>query len=325
MAGYKRKLPPTGYWVFVCNRSQWRADDWLALNEPELLYKISKHNRFEFNVGEFGLLRANSRPGAAKALNDRARDPCILAVFEVIGQPRFVVETDTRHLVRPDEAKPAWRVPVRMIANLHHKPILAADLPNSAAFQYIHHPLQTSTIPMAREAFNDVIRRAGVSLGAQDAASDEAKWLGAKNPLNETPGGVAFLEDRYANAAPEVRRKLSRWIERGSVGLRVKNLRKGRCQICEVLGVSPVAFVDRNNVPYSEAHHIIPVATRERGALSHLNIMVLCPNHHRQAHYGVFEVTDNTSDCWRVSVDGISCVIQKTKILGDGSSLMREP
>ncbi|MBB3994985.1 hypothetical protein GGR95_002635 [Sulfitobacter undariae] len=38
-----RKLPPTGYWMFICNPRLWDAEKWLEQDIEELLYKISKH------------------------------------------------------------------------------------------------------------------------------------------------------------------------------------------------------------------------------------------------------------------------------------------
>jgi hypothetical protein len=37
---------------------------------------------------------------------------------------------------------------------------------------------------------------------------------------------------------------------------------------------------------YVEAHHVMPVASQEAGALAASNVMTVCANHHRQIHYG---------------------------------------
>lgn len=39
-----------------------------------------------------------------------------------------------------------------------------------------------------------------------------------------------------------------------------------------------------------EAHHVIPVSELEVGSLSASNIIIVCPNHHRELHYGVLSV-----------------------------------
>jgi hypothetical protein len=39
--------------------------------------------------------------------------------------------------------------------------------------------------------------------------------------------------------------------------------------------------------------------------------MVLCPNHHRQAHHGRFEIEQNEPDHWQITLDGNSLRIDK--------------
>lgn len=55
----------------------------------------------------------------------------------------------------------------------------------------------------------------------------------------------------------------------------------GRCEKCKQL--APF-FKDKDNTPYLEVHHIIPLA--ENGDDTLENVIALCPNCHRQAHYG---------------------------------------
>jgi len=38
---YQRKLPTTGYWIFICNTSLWFADQFLRSDRTRLYYKIS--------------------------------------------------------------------------------------------------------------------------------------------------------------------------------------------------------------------------------------------------------------------------------------------
>jgi 5-methylcytosine-specific restriction protein A len=54
----------------------------------------------------------------------------------------------------------------------------------------------------------------------------------------------------------------------------------GCCEYCDKEG-----FVMRNGERYLETHHIL--ALSEQGADSVSNVIGLCPNHHKQAHYGV--------------------------------------
>ena len=50
-----------------------------------------------------------------------------------------------------------------------------------------------------------------------------------------------------------------------------------------------ITFLNKNSKPYMEAHHLIPMASQDRFENSldiDANIVCLCPNCHRQLHYG---------------------------------------
>lgn len=59
---------------------------------------------------------------------------------------------------------------------------------------------------------------------------------------------------------------------------------EGKCEYCEQSG-----FVMEDGRIYLESHHVIPLS--EGGADSILNVAALCPNHHREAHYGKTRMT----------------------------------
>ncbi len=54
----------------------------------------------------------------------------------------------------------------------------------------------------------------------------------------------------------------------------------GACEYCGEKG-----FMMQGNVPYLEAHHIISLG--KDGPDTFENVIALCPNHHRQAHFGL--------------------------------------
>jgi len=54
----------------------------------------------------------------------------------------------------------------------------------------------------------------------------------------------------------------------------------GRCEYCDVRG-----FPTTNGGFYVEAHHIIALSDSGRDTVD--NVIALCPQHHRQAHYGI--------------------------------------
>jgi predicted HNH restriction endonuclease len=121
------------------------------------------------------------------------------------------------------------------------------------------------------------------------------------------------LEQKYLHACPEVKERLSKTIERGQIGALVKQLMGFKCQLCEALGHNPVGFLKRSGEPYIEAHHVMPVSTKEVGSLSASNVMTLCANHHRQMHYGGIDVTI-TATSFEFMIDGTPVTIPRLSI-----------
>jgi hypothetical protein len=293
---YERKYPTTGFWIFVCNLKFRDADKWLETGENELFYKISEHHRSDIQPGQLGILRIDDDGRNRDQRGDRSKlNVGIYAVFQVLRTPEFRADPDNRFYRDPEDAsKPAWRVWVRVVANLLTTPVLANGLPREDDFAHIHRPLMTSTLAIREGAFSHVIGQLNMSTVTIN-----------NEGLIDNRVGIRLLEVCYLSATPKVKENISRRIERGLVGVAVKQKRKGHCQICEALGANPIAFTDRKGKPFAEAHHVIPVSWLEAGSLSYLNIMVLCPNHHRQAHYGEFKVTQNCGTTWSVEVDGL--------------------
>lgn len=81
------------------------------------------------------------------------------------------------------------------------------------------------------------------------------------------------------------REHVSKSIERGSIGARLKRANGFRCQIRDALGLKPIGFIKLNGEPYVEAHHATPVSEVEIGSQSATDIKLLCADHHRQMHY----------------------------------------
>jgi hypothetical protein len=91
----------------------------------------------------------------------------------------------------------------------------------------------------------------------QDDALDD---IGADHPGTQAYAGVRYSRD------PAIRAKVM--IRAGGV-----------CEYCNRRG-----FVRDNDEPYLECHHIIALA--KDGADRMTNVVALCPNDHREAHFG---------------------------------------
>jgi hypothetical protein len=177
------------------------------------------------------------------------------------------------------------------------------SLPAGDDFQYLKSALQTSTIPMSRTAFDAVVRKS--SLDKHD--------LGIERRV-ATTDGVRLLEAMWASMTPSKKERVGKYIERGPVGDLVKRKRMYRCQICEALKLHDVGFVRPDGRPYCEAHHVQPVSLMLTGSLAASNIMVLCANHHRQAHYGRFEIVRFRDDGWDIKFNDQLVQLQQTML-----------
>lgn len=309
MSGYERKHPTTGFWVFYCNTQQWRGDEWLARGHEKLWYKVSKHHRDEMAPGQRGVIRFAKRRGNAR-LGRKAIEVGVYALVEVLGPSEFRPDPDDGFYAPGIELpKAAWRVQLRIVANLVEAPILVSALPDSAAFKPIRVGRQMSSIAIAETAYRYIETLAGhepVRVDADIARQSESELAG-------TPEGLRELEER-GRKDPERQARLSLTIERGAVGRKVKREREGRCQFCEALGLPTVAFHKKNGTPYAEAHHVVPVSAMVPGSLDRANIVVLCPNHHRQAHYG--DVTSKDwGTYWIFTIDSRSIKILKPTLI----------
>lgn len=147
-------------------------------------------------------------------------------------------------------------------------------------------------IPSLEALADALVSGAGQEDGA--AAGDSDGWMGPPAPTmaiaTVDPAELEALRQRYRDAPPKVKQRLSTAIERGGVGNLVKRANGYRCQICEALGLEPLGFRKRNGVPYVEAHHVMPVSSLAVGALGPENVITVCANHHRQMHYGTVEI-----------------------------------
>ncbi len=91
------------------------------------------------------------------------------------------------------------------------------------------------------------------------------------------------LNKRYGNLPPKERaKKVQNHLDRGSaVTKALKSLLGAKCQICGWIG-----FKKKNGEDFIEAHHIVQLSERKEGSLCTENIILLCPNCHREIHYG---------------------------------------
>jgi hypothetical protein len=125
---------------------------------------------------------------------------------------------------------------------------------------------------------------------------------------------LAAQEAELLGKAPEVRERISKSIERGPIGQRLKRSMGYKCQICEATGNGPGSFLKASGDRYVEAHHATPVSEKEIGSLAASNIMILCANHHRQMHYGNVAL-ERTASTFELIIDGTPISIARFSLL----------
>lgn len=132
---------------------------------------------------------------------------------------------------------------------------------------------------------------------------------------------IKALQKKYKDAKPEVITALVNRIERGEIANEIKNLYGHKCLLCESLELNPYSFHKKDGDKlkgskkyYVETHHIVPVSLLKKGSLGIENMITLCPNHHRQFHFGDVEIQKNTSKKLELIIDGKTKVRIEKKI-----------
>lgn len=92
-----------------------------------------------------------------------------------------------------------------------------------------------------------------------------------------------FLDDIGIKVTPNKRTVIVQQIERSAkICRRLKELYGNKCQICGF------TFAKKDGGFYSEVHHLIPLGRKGSDRVS--NMVVLCPNCHKQMHYAKVEL-----------------------------------
>lgn len=123
---------------------------------------------------------------------------------------------------------------------------------------------QSGQLRMARDA--------SVEHGQPDGAADQAP------AISPAPRFV----DQHTIVSDDVeKRETSSFVYSRSRAVRDAALARagGVCELCGKRG-----FVTRAGTIFLETHHVVPL--NENGADSEQNVAALCPNHHREAHFG---------------------------------------
>jgi len=155
---------------------------------------------------------------------------------------------------------------------------------------------QNSIRKVSDEAFNKILNLAGINT---DTGVDTGILESESNVLDV----LRLLNKRYLDLEPKERaKKIQKHLDRGNaVTNALKKILGAKCQICGWEG-----FEKNNSEDFIEAHHIVQISDKVQGSLCTENVILLCPNCHREVHYGKdFTVSE--------SVDFIEVTLSKHK------------
>lgn len=289
-ARYANVAAAPTYWVFVCNPKKWAIDKFLAQNVERDTWGIRPSDRERFAPGQLGIVRVGvDQRSAGERDGKPPLEAGIYALCEVESAAFDGTGARSEFWAPGAERAPGWpTVNIRYLKSYPAQPLtierLRTERPDVS--RLLLNGFQAASFPITEGDFHAVMALLGEDL-------DELAPSPNDNPV---AGQLAVLEQKYMNASPEVKVRLSKGIERGPVGNLVKKSNSFKCQVCEALGNNPIGFLKKDGEPYVEAHHVMPVSMMEVGSLSASNVMTVCANHHRQLHYGGIEVhiRDNT-------------------------------
>ncbi|HEX7711063.1 MAG TPA: HNH endonuclease signature motif containing protein [Sphingomonadaceae bacterium] len=133
---------------------------------------------------------------------------------------------------------------------------------------------QLLDIRIRREGSNYIGRIVGhIPPDVIAARATNAAWV-SSTAIND------LAEDEAANPDPEYRRRMSgSYVRDNNVRATVLKRAKGSCEYCNKPG-----FKKSDGKPYLETHHVI--ALSEQGVDRSDNVIALCANDHRRAHFG---------------------------------------
>lgn len=140
------------------------------------------------------------------------------------------------------------------------------------------------------------------ALGSEIAAYRHTFWSPSlvESVVENEKSGVDDIEDQTAeNNDPEYLKRM-RGIYKRDAAIRRKVVKrsKGSCEYCDQQGFRKI-----DGQYFVEAHHIISLSDQGPDKLT--NVIALCPNHHREAHFG---------KRWKKMQKEFKMILQKMKV-----------
>jgi len=302
------KTQPTGYWAFFCNPKMWSIEEFIESGVKDDDFSITEWQKDWFRAGQIGVIRVGHDGRTKVELGGRRKlERGIYAIVLITGEASSMKANKKHWIDKSALEKQRYRVPIRYLKTMLDNPILIDDLSEVDGFNDIGilDGRQASSWPLEPAAFHH--------LKGSEEEMNYLISLQEDEPVT-TYSRIQALEEQYKYAVPEVKERISNYIERGEIANAYKAVTGYKCQVCEAVGLNPVGFKKENGEPYIETHHVIPVSNMEAGLLGVNNLLTLCPNHHRQMHYGKVELISNTEREYKFDIDGEVLSVKKVRV-----------
>lgn len=162
------KIPPTGYWTFICNPARWEIDKFLISGADIDFWYIPAWQESWFELGQQGVVRVSADRRSLKVLGGRPRLKAgVYALVKVLRRPFFhrLIDDAPFWLDEPDPHEEKLSVQILFLQNLIHRPLLLEDLSNDPQIQdtYLLKGYQASSIPLDPSTFHRIAHLAGFS------------------------------------------------------------------------------------------------------------------------------------------------------------------
>ncbi|WP_270406029.1 HNH endonuclease [Paenibacillus timonensis] len=166
-------------------------------------------------------------------------------------------------------------------------------------------PWQNSVRKISETAFTEILKAANViNINLyQDISDIETK----QDPIEL----LKSFNEKYQNLSPQKRdRVVSAHIDRGkSVTDALKKILGHNCQICGIDG-----FEKKNSDRYIEAHHLTQLSLNQIESLCSENVILVCPNCHRELHYGKTIIIEDKGTQIYIKLGNKESLINKNSI-----------
>lgn len=140
---------------------------------------------------------------------------------------------------------------------------------------------QSSIRKLSDLAYLEILRRSGI---AKEIKNDLCVIESQADPLDL----LSMLNHKLKDLPPKERNNRAQaYLDRGSgITTALKKILGAKCQICDWEGFVKRGIKNSRQEGFIEAHHITQISDKQRGSLCTDNIILVCPNCHREIHYG---------------------------------------